>query len=62
MTFMLRAYAFNQKRLFFKELDNLKCCLTCFVHNGYNFEVRINPGIEQIIKINCNDWHDINQI
>ncbi|XP_077272499.1 transmembrane protein 70 homolog, mitochondrial [Temnothorax americanus] len=38
MTLMLRAYAFHQKRLFFKNFDNLKCCLTCITHNGYNFE------------------------
>lgn len=43
MTLLLRAYVFNQKRqLFFKDFDNLKCCLTCIAHNNYNFEVRLN--------------------
>jgi len=42
MIFILRAHAFSQKRFFFKDFNNLKCSLTCIIHNNYNFEVRIN--------------------
>ncbi|XP_011172646.1 transmembrane protein 70 homolog, mitochondrial [Solenopsis invicta] len=38
MTFMLRAYAFGQKRLLLKDFNDLKFGLTCITRSDYNFE------------------------
>ncbi|XP_012534799.1 transmembrane protein 70 homolog, mitochondrial [Monomorium pharaonis] len=43
MTFMLRMYVFNQKKLFLKDFNHLKFGLTCITHNDYNFKKYSSP-------------------